>query len=116
MSVPNGSSTHLLDRNRRDEMAAHRAKVIAALSHHSDPTLRQIGRLLATGVLTPHELLDDPRRAARKPVGADPVVRPAGGSSHDLAGTARDNEGGPASRPDHTDPDNGAGGVPAVRR
>jgi hypothetical protein len=110
MSVPTGSGPfHTLDRNTRDQIMAHQAKVVAALSNHSDPALRRIGRLLASGVLTPRQLMDDPRRTARKPTGTS--------SGHTVARRAvRANEPGPASRSNYTDPDNGAGGVPAIRR
>lgn len=161
----------------RDEIAAHRARVFAAFSRHSDPTVRAIGRLLAAGTATPHELLDDPHRATalddhqRKhldelsrrvfgppvpfdvPLGgsaAEPRTRPASESLNGSAAKCRrrpaseslrsvaecrrrpasEPPGGsaaepwrrpapgaaPASRSRYTDPDNGAGGVPAIRR
>jgi hypothetical protein len=112
MSVLSGSSAHFhtLDQHTRDQIMAHQSKVVAALSHHSDPTLRQIGRLLASSTLTPRQLIDDPRHAARS------MLKPGGGWPTDRAGATREDEAGPASRPNFTDPDNGAGGVPAIRR
>jgi hypothetical protein len=63
MSVPdsfampgNGPDQHL-----HEELARHRAKVFEALSRHSDPTLREMGRQLASGALAPHELLKEPQ-------------------------------------------------------
>ena len=123
MSVPSGFSSPFfsLDQHIHDEILEHRAKVFAALSQHSDPALREIGRLLAGGTVSPHQLLDDPRhaetllRGARQLNELDP---------EDLrqrlfgppTGRSGENDAGPASRSDYTDPDNGAGGVPAIRR
>jgi hypothetical protein len=130
MSVPNGFSSPFfsLDQHIHDKVLAHRAAVFAALSQHSDPALREIGRLLAGGTVSPHQLLDDPRHAetlrriARKLNELDPeelrqrILGPS--AEHDTGrnGAPRQNEAGPASQSDHTDPDNGAGGVPAIRR
>jgi hypothetical protein len=123
MSVPSGFSSPFfsLDQHIRDEVLAHRAKVFTALSQHSDPALREIGRLLASGAVSPHQLLDDPRhaetlrRSTRKLHEMDPEELRQwvfGGPN----GGPRQNEAGPASRSDYTDPDNGSGGVPAIRR
>ncbi len=130
MSVPSGFSAPFfsVDRHLRDEVMAHRAKVFAALSQHSDPGLREIGRLLASGTVSPHQLLDDPRhaetlrRSARKLNEMDPeelrqrVFGPPAAQSIGRNGVPRRKEAGPASQSDYTDPDNGAGGVPAIRR
>ena len=122
MSVPNGFSSPFfsLDQHIHDEVLAHRAKVFTALSQHSDPALREIGRLLASGTVSPHQLLDDPRhaetllRSAQKLDEMDPeeLRQRLFGPN----GVPHLNEAGPASRSDYTDPDNGAGGVPAIRR
>jgi hypothetical protein len=40
--------------------AEHRARVLDALSRHSDPVLREIGTQIATGALAPHQMLQDP--------------------------------------------------------
>lgn len=154
MSFPCGSTGPFfsVDRHLRDEIAAHRDKVFAALSQHSDPAVREIGRLLARGTVTPHRLLENPRhadalnRTGRKPrecslealrrqvfgptvpfdTPLDGMVAATGaptapvsasdGMSDADAGTRPSREAGPASRADFTDPDNGAGGVPAIRR
>jgi hypothetical protein len=125
MSLPCGPTGpfFILDRHVRNEITAHRAKVFAALSRHSDPAMREIGRLLAHGTATSRQLLEDPRyadrlqRAEHKLTEMDPAAfqEPAR-MPNGRAGTGRSNEAGPASRPDDTDPDNGAGGVPAIRR
>lgn len=118
MSVPHGSCPI------SDEVQAHRARVFDALSRHSDPALREIGRLLAGGTVSPHQLLDDPRhaetlrRGARKlqELAPEQLHRRVFGTPAERAGAPPGAEGGPASRPDDADPDNGAGGVPAIRR
>jgi hypothetical protein len=43
------------------DLEQHRARVFDALSRHSDPVLREIGRQLANGTVTPHELLSEPK-------------------------------------------------------
>ena len=130
MSVPSGFSAPFFDFDQhvRDEVLAHRAKVFTALSQHSDPALREIGRLLASGTVSPHQLLDDPSHAdtlhssARKLNEMDPeelrqrVFGPPAEQSTGRNGVLRQKEAGPASRSNYTDPDNGAGGVPAIRR
>jgi hypothetical protein len=126
MSVPSGFSSPFfsLDDHIRDEVLAHRAKVFDALSQHSDPTLREIGKLLASGTVAPHQLLDDPRhaetlcRSARKLNELDPeeLRQQVFGPPVEQNGVPRRNEAGPASQSDYTDPDNGVGGVPAIRR
>lgn len=86
MSVPCGSAAPvpILDPRIRDELMAHRAKVFAALSRHSDPALREIGRLLAAGAASPQQLREDPlradqlRRIARKLKDMDPETRGPG--------------------------------------
>ena len=86
MSVPCGSAalSPILDRRVRDELLAHREKVFAALSRHSDPALREIGRLLAAGAASPQQLREDPlradqlRRIARKLKEMDPETRGPG--------------------------------------
>ncbi|GAA1032404.1 hypothetical protein GCM10009557_30810 [Virgisporangium ochraceum] len=86
MSVPCGSAAPfpVLDRRIRDELTAHREKVFAALSRHSDPALREIGRLLAAGAASPQQLREDPlradqlRRIARKLKEMDPQTRGPG--------------------------------------
>ncbi len=162
MSIPTGPF-FVLDHHLRNEITAHRARVFAALSRHSDPSMREIGRLLAEGTATPHQLIEDPRRAdpahrterkqaeaaldelrrqvfgptvlfngplnSQAAAGAAPTAQPdlpaappgtpvgtprAAWNCH--AGTSRSHEANPASRPDYADPDNGAGGVPAIRR
>jgi hypothetical protein len=116
MSVPdsfampgNGPDQHL-----RDELARHRAKVFEALSRHSDPTLREMGRQLASGALAPHELLKEPhyvdtlrrRVAILAAMDNDALHRRVFGLPF-TDGKAQ----GPRSDPDDHD-----GGVPAVRR
>ena len=122
MSVNNGSTvpSFAADRRVREEIAAHRAKVYEVLQQHTDPAIREIGHLLASGTLTPHELMEDPQRAEELRRGAlkliiehsselrRRVLAQAGGSVHGPTGPARHDEGGPASRSDYTDPDNGA--------
>lgn len=86
MSVPCGSAAPfpILDRRVRAELMAHRAKVFAALSRHSDPALREIGRLLAAGAASPQQLRENPlradqlRRIARKLKEVDPETRGPG--------------------------------------
>ena len=122
MSVPNGFSSPFfsLDQHIHDEIQEHRAKVFTALSQHSDPGLREIGRLLASGALSPHQLLDDARhaetlrRSAQNLSELDPeeLRQRLFGPN----GVPHLKEAGPASRSDNADPDNGAGGVPAIRR
>ena len=126
MSDPSGFSSPFfsLDQHVRDEVLAHRATVFTALSQHSDPALRDIGRLLASGAVSPHQLLDDPQhaetlhRSARKlnEMDAEDLRRWVLGQPTGQNGVPPQNEAGPASRSDRTDPDNGAGGVPAIRR
>ena len=126
MSVPSGFSAPFssFDRQVRDEVLAHRAKVFAALSQHSDPALREIGRVLAAGTVSPHQLLDDPRhaetlrRSARMLNEMDPeeLRRRVFGPPAEQNGVPGQNKAGPASQRGYTDPDNGAGGVPAIRR
>jgi hypothetical protein len=61
MNPSRRSADYRLD---REELAQHRARVFAALSRHSDPVLREMGRQLARhGVLTPHELIAMPHYA-----------------------------------------------------
>lgn len=184
MSIPTGPF-FIRDRRIRNEIAVHRARVFAALSQHSDPSMRELGRLLAEGTATPRELIEDEpaHRTGRKPgqaaldelrrhvfgpdvqfdpplsgraatphepgamaaQAAEPQAQSARPSkTHDVpprraatpamsetpaatpgapvntwnchVGARRSNEPGPASRPDYSDPDNGAGGVPAIRR
>jgi hypothetical protein len=43
------------------EFEQHRAQVYEALSRHSDPLLREMGKQLAAGTVAPHELLSEPR-------------------------------------------------------
>jgi hypothetical protein len=45
----------------RSELEEHRARVLQALSRHSDPVLREMGEQLSTGGVAPHELLSEPR-------------------------------------------------------
>lgn len=40
-------------------LAEQRARVLDALSRHPDPVMREIGTQLASGVLAPHQLLQD---------------------------------------------------------
>ena len=63
MSVPNSFalSGNAPDQHLNEELARHRAKVFEALSHHSDPTLREMGRQLASGALAPTDLLKEPQ-------------------------------------------------------
>jgi hypothetical protein len=115
MSVPDG---HTMPGNGpdlplRDELALHRAKVFAALSRHSDPTMREIGRQLASGAMAPHELLKEPHYvdALRRRVSVLTAM-----DSDDLHqrvfGVPRPGrEAGGRPGPDDHD-----GGVPAVRR
>ena len=119
MSDPSGFSSPFfsLDLHVRDEVVAHRAKVFAALSQHSDPALREIGRLLASGTVSPHQLLDDPRHAETLRRSAQKLNEMDPDELHlRVFGVPPQNEAGPASRSGYTDPDNGAGGVPAIRR
>lgn len=44
----------------RAELEQHRARVLDALSRHSDPVLREIGEQLSNGVVSPHDLLRQP--------------------------------------------------------
>jgi hypothetical protein len=101
------------DQPLQEELALHRAKVFAALSRHSDPTIREIGRQLASGAIAPHELLKEPQYvdALRRRMSVLTAM-----DSDDLHrrvfGVPRPGrEGGRRSGPDDHD-----GGVPAVRR
>jgi hypothetical protein len=116
MSVPDsfampgtGSDQHL-----NEELARHRAKVFEALSRHSDPTLREMGRQLATGALAPHDLLKEPqyvdtlrrRMAILAEMDSDALHQRVFGLPF---------TGGRGHR-QPSDPDDHDGGVPAVRR
>jgi hypothetical protein len=54
------------------DIELHRARVFDALSRHSDPVLREIGRQLASGTVAPHELLSEPRYVEALQRGAQP--------------------------------------------
>lgn len=178
MSFPCGSTGpfFVLDGQVGKEIAAHRERVFAAFSRHSDPAVREIGRLLATRAVIPPQPLENPRhadpldRAERTPAeptqaertqaertqaeqmqaekaldelrrrvfgptvpfgpplnGAAPPqepartklekpARPSRTQPMRRAGARHPHPAGPASRADFTDPDNGSGGVPAIRR
>jgi hypothetical protein len=93
-----------------DELVRHRAKVFEALSRHSDPALREVGRQLAGGVLTPKDLLDHPRYADVLRRGASQLAVMSGDELHRRVfgvPQAKDRPG--------RDPDEREGGVPAVR-
>jgi hypothetical protein len=116
MSVPDSfaMSGHGPDQHLHEELARHRAKVFEALSRHSDPTLREMGRQLASGALTPSDLLKEPqyedtlrRRMAILATMDDDALHQrvfglpfTNGSGHRL----------------RSGPDDHDGGVPAVRR
>jgi hypothetical protein len=96
---------------------AHRAKVFAALSRHSDPALREIGRLLAAGAASPQQLRDDPlsadklRRIARKLKEMDPETRgpgakPSGSATQQI---------GPDGSPDGSGAQPVPVGTPSIR-
>ena len=117
MSVPSsytmpGNGPH---RPLQEELAQHRAKVFEALSSHSDPTIREIGRQLASGAVAPHELLREPqyvdalrrRRAVLTAMDSDDLHRRVFGVPGPDEKTGRRRRSGP---------DDHDGGVPAVRR
>lgn len=56
------------------DIEQHRARVFDALSRHSDPVLREIGRQLARGTVTPRELLSEPRYVEALQRGADAAI------------------------------------------
>jgi hypothetical protein len=121
MSVPDGfamPADHPGDgpaRNLYDEEARHRVRVFEALRRHSDPTLREMGRLLASGALAPRDLLKDPqyvdtlrrRTAVLAAMDNDDLHRR-------IFGVAPSGE--PFDRRPRSGPDDHDGGVPAVRR
>ena len=121
MSVPDGftmPSDHPGDgpaRNLYDEESRHRARVFEALRRHSDPTLREMGRLLASGAMAPHDLLKDSqyvdtlrrRTAVLAAMDTDDLHRR-------IFGVAPSGER--ADRRPRPGPDDHDGGVPAVRR
>jgi len=117
MSVPDGSTVpgNGPDQRLYEELARHRAKVFEALSHHSDPTLREMGRQLASGALAPHELLKEPhyvdtlrqRAAILAALDPDDLHRRVFGIPISAAGD---------ENRVRSDPDDHDGGVPAVRR
>jgi hypothetical protein len=121
MSVPDGFAmpcdgpNDRTMRNLYNEEARHRARVYEALRNHSDPTLREMGRLLANGAVAPHDLLRDPqyvdtlrrRTAILATMDTDDLHRRIFGVAH--SGERPDRH--PRSGPDDHD-----GGVPAVRR
>jgi hypothetical protein len=117
MSVP---SSYTMPENGphrplQEELAQHRAKVFEALSRHSDPTIREIGRQLASGAMAPHELLKEPqyvdalrrRMAVLTAMDSDDLHRR-------VFGVPKPGEE-PGHRP-RSGPDDHDGGVPAVRR
>jgi hypothetical protein len=113
MSVPDGFSmlNAGLDSRGHDELARHRAKVFEALSRHSDPALREVGRQLASGVVTPKDLLDEPRFVDVLRRSANQLATMNGDElQRRVLGFPR-----PTDRPGR-DPDDREGGVPAVRR
>jgi hypothetical protein len=102
-------------RNLYNEEARHRARVFEALRRHSDPTLREMGRLLASGALAPHDLLKDPqyadtlrrRTAVLAAMDTDDLHRRIFGVTP---------SGKPFDRRSRSGPEDHDGGVPAVRR
>jgi hypothetical protein len=113
MSVPDGftmpSSGH--EDHGHDELARHRAKVFDALSRHSDPALREVGRQLAGGVLTPKDMLDQPQYVDVLRRSVNQLAAMSGDELHRRVFGER----GTTVRPSR-DPDDREGGVPAVRR
>ena len=114
-AVPSASSSDGPGRNLYDEEAQHRARVFEALRRHSDPTLREMGRLLASGALAPYDLLKDPhyadtlrrRTAVLAAMDTDDLHRR-------IFGVAPSGDR-PDRRP-RSGPEDHDGGVPAVRR
>jgi hypothetical protein len=117
MSIPSsytmpGNGPHL---PLQEELAQHRAKIFEALSRHSDPTIREIGRQLAGGAMAPHELLKEPqyvdalrrRMAVLTAMDSDDLHRR-------VFGIPRPDE--QSGRRPRSGPDDHDGGVPAVRR
>ena len=102
-----------LDGRGHDELARHRAKVFDALSRHSDPALREIGRQLAGGAVAPQGPAR--RTAVRRRAATRMPNQLAAMNSDDLHrrvfGVPTTGRTGPAG-----DPDDREGGVPAVRR
>jgi hypothetical protein len=110
-AVPGGGS----DQQLHDELSRHRAKVFEALSRHSDPTLREMGRQLAVGAVAPHELLKEPQYvdALRRRMGILTTMD-ANDLHRRITGTPNSDD--PPGRRPPSDPDDHDGGVPAVRR
>jgi hypothetical protein len=116
MSVPDSfaMSGDGPDQHLHEELARHRAKVFEALSRHSDPTLREMGRQLASGALVPHELLKEPQYVDTLRRRVAILAAMDNDALHQrVFGLPFTDGRGPRPRPDPGDHD---GGVPAVRR
>ena len=116
MSVPDSSAMfgNGPDQHLHEELARHRAKVFEALTRHSDPTLREMGRQLASGALAPSDLLKEPQYVdtLRRRV-AVLAAMDSDALHQRVFGLPFTNGSGHRPR---SDPDDHDGGVPAVRR
>jgi len=117
MSVHDGSSVPgtAPDQRLYDELARHRAKVFEALSHHSDPILREMGRQLAGGALAPHELLKEPQYVDTLRQRAAILAALDNDELHRRVFGIPISANGDENRV-RSDPDDHDGGVPADRR
>lgn len=103
------------DQHLREELSRHRAKVFEALSRHSDPTLREMGRQLATGAVAPHELLREPQYVDTLRRRVAILTAMDTGALHQRVFGVQDSDD-QAGRRRRSGPDDHDGGVPAVRR
>ena len=102
------------DQHLHEELARHRAKVFEALSRHSDPTMREMGRQLASGALAPHDLLKEPQYVDTLRSRLAILATMDGDALHRrVFGLPFTDGTGKRLRPG---PDDHDGGVPAVRR
>jgi hypothetical protein len=114
MSVPDSFAMSGNGPDQREELARHRAKVFEALSRHSDPTLREMGRQLASGALAPHDLLKEPQYVDTLRRRVAILAAMDSNALHQRVFGLPVTEG-QGHRP-RSGPDDHDGGVPAVRR